>query len=85
VRIPELLGRQWSDAVRPHDLRHSCASFLLAAGASPRTVLKPLGHSQIALTMNTYTQVLPGIERTAVESAAETIFGEGSADTNRVP
>jgi hypothetical protein len=36
-------------AVRLHDLRHSCASFLLAAGASPRTVMKTLGHSQIGL------------------------------------
>ena len=41
--------------------------------------MKTLGHSQIALTMNTYTHVLPEIERAAVDSAAETIFGEGSA------
>ncbi len=61
--------------VRVHDLRHSCASFLLAAGASLRTVMKTLGHSQIGLTMNTYTHVLPDIERTAVDAAAETIFG----------
>ena len=65
---------------RLHDLRHSCASFLLAAGASPRTVMKTLGHSQIGLTMNTYTHVLPDIERTAVDAAAQTIFGPaGSA------
>ena len=42
-------------SLRLHDLRHSCASFLLAAGASPRTVMKTLGHSQIGLTMNTHT------------------------------
>jgi integrase len=62
-------------AVRLHDLRHSCASFLLAAGASPRTVMKLLGHSQIGLTMNTYTHVLPDVERAAIDAAAETIFG----------
>ena len=72
-------------AVRLHDLRHSCASFLLAAGASPRTVMKTLGHSQIALTMNTYTHVLPEVERAAVDGAAEAIFGEGSADASRAP
>jgi integrase len=60
--------------VRLHDLRHSCASFLLA-GASPRTVMKFLGHSQIGLTMNTYTHVLPDVERAAIDAAAETIFG----------
>ena len=60
--------------VRLHDLRHSCASFLLAAGASPRTVMKTLGHSQIGLTMNTYTHVLPEIERAAIDAAARVIF-----------
>jgi len=80
---PRNLNRSWYavrnraglGSVRLHDLRHSCASFLLAAGASPRTVMKTLGHSQIGLTMNTYTHVLPDIERTAVDAAAETIFG----------
>jgi integrase len=59
---------------RLHDLRHSCASFMLAAGASPRTVMKTLGHSQIGLTMNTYTHVLPEIERAAIDAAVRTIF-----------
>jgi integrase len=40
--------------VRLHDLRHSCASFLLAQAASPRVVMETLGHSGIAITMNTY-------------------------------
>ena len=62
------------NGVRLHDLRHSCASFLLAAGASPRTVMKTLGHSQIGLTMNTYTHVLPEIERAAIDAAAKAIF-----------
>ena len=63
------------DAIRLHDLRHACATFLLASGASPRTVMKPLGHSQISLTMNTYAHVLPEIERTAVDDAARHLFG----------
>jgi integrase len=61
--------------VRFHDLRHSCASFLIAAGTSPRTVMKTLGHSQISLTMNTYAHVLPEVERAAVDAAAQVIFG----------
>jgi integrase len=47
--------------------------------------MKALGHSQIALTMNTYTHVLPEIERAAVDSAAEAIFGGGDAGINRAP
>ncbi|MGA4729609.1 tyrosine-type recombinase/integrase [Micromonospora taraxaci] len=45
--------------MRLHDLRHACATFLLVSGASPRTVMKVLGHGQIGLTMNTYAHVLP--------------------------
>ncbi|MGJ6962781.1 tyrosine-type recombinase/integrase [Streptosporangium sp. G11] len=63
------------DWLRLHDLRHACASFLLASGASPRTVMKTLGHSQIGLTMNTYTHVLPDIERAAVDAVAKRLFG----------
>jgi integrase len=73
-----LRDRAGLGSVRLHDLRHSCASFLIAAGASPRTVMKTLGHSQIGLTMNTYAHVLPEIERTAVDAAAPVIFGAGA-------
>ncbi|MEV4184228.1 tyrosine-type recombinase/integrase [Streptosporangium canum] len=61
--------------LRLHDLRHARASFLLASGASPRTVTKTLGHSQIGLAMNTYTHVLPDIERAAVDAVAKKLFG----------
>jgi integrase len=38
--------------------------------------MKTLGHSQIGLTMNTYTHVLPEIEREAIDAAAaKAIFG----------
>jgi integrase len=37
-------------------------------------MMKTLGHSQIGLTMNTYTHVLPEIERDAIDAAARAIF-----------
>jgi integrase len=46
-------------AMRFHDLRHSCASLLLAANVHPRVVQELLGHSQIALTLQTYSHTLP--------------------------
>jgi len=52
--------------VRLHDLRHACASFLLAQGVHPRVVMELLGHSQISLTMDTYTHVMPDAMREAV-------------------
>ena len=39
--------------IRLHDLRHSCATLLLAPGVNPRVVMETLGHSQVSLTLNT--------------------------------
>jgi len=60
-----LLSKAGLPQRRFHDLRHSCATMLLAQGVSPRVVMEILGHSQIALTMNTYTHVLPDMKRDA--------------------
>jgi integrase len=50
---------------RFHDLRHSCATLLLVQGVSPRVVMEILGHSEIGLTMNTYSHVVPELQRDA--------------------
>jgi hypothetical protein len=50
---------------RFHDLRHACASLLLTQGVAPRVVMETLGHSQIGLTMNTYSHVVPALGRDA--------------------
>jgi integrase len=68
-----LLERAGLPQRRFHDLRHSCATLLLAQGASPRVVMEVLGHSQIALTMNTYTHVLPELKRDAARRMDEAI------------
>lgn len=43
--------------IRIHDFRHSCASFLINQGASIQLVSKYLGHSNITITLNTYTHL----------------------------
>ena len=56
---------------RFHDLRHACATFMLADGLSPHEVKEWLGHSQISLTLNTYAHVLPGAKREAANRLAK--------------
>jgi len=41
-----------------HDLRHTCATLLLSQGVHARVVMEMLGHSSIAVTMNTYSHVM---------------------------
>ncbi len=61
---------------RFHDLRHSCATLLLAQGVSPRVVMDVLGHSQIGLTMNTYAHVIPDLQRDAARKMDDLIEHE---------
>ncbi|HZT77374.1 MAG TPA: site-specific integrase [Vicinamibacterales bacterium] len=60
--------------MRIHDLRHSCASLLLGQGVHPRVVMETLGHSQVSITLDTYSHVLPalGAEAAAKMNAAVT-------------
>ena len=62
-----MLDRPGLPQRRFHDLGHSCATLLLVQGVSPRVVMDLLGHSQIALTMNTYSHVMPDLRRDAAQ------------------
>jgi integrase len=48
-------------ALRFHDLRHSYASLLIAAGEHPKVVSALLGHTQIGITMNLYGHLMPAL------------------------
>ena len=48
--------------IRLHDLRHSHATHLLAAGVHPKIAQERLGHSSVGITLDTYSHVLPGMQ-----------------------
>jgi integrase len=56
--------------MRIYDLRHSAASLLLALGEHPKVVQERLGHSSIALTMDTYSHVMAGMQAGATNRLA---------------
>ena len=47
--------------IRLHDLRHSHASLMLKAGVGPKEISERLGHASIAITMDVYAHLLPGM------------------------
>jgi len=57
--------------VRLYDLRHSCATLLLSAGENPKVVSERLGHASIVLTLDTYSHVLPDMQKGATEKMEE--------------
>jgi integrase len=57
-----------SSTVRLHDLRHTCATLLLGKGVHPKIVQELLGHATIAITLDTYSHVLPNMQGEAVSA-----------------
>ena len=58
-----LIRRSSLPRIRFHDLRHSHASQLLKQGVHPKIVSERLGHSTVAITLDTYSHVLPGLQK----------------------
>jgi integrase len=61
--------------IRFHDLRHTCASLLLAQGVSPRVVMDVLGHSQLSITMDLYSHVMLSALRDAADAMDRALNG----------
>jgi integrase len=53
--------------IRFHDLRHTCATLLLSQNVHPKVVQEILGHSQIRLTLDTYSHVIPSMQSDAAD------------------
>ena len=62
-----LLERAALPRIRFHDLRHTAATLLLSLGEHPKVVQERLGHSTIAMTMDTYSHVMPTLQRQAAD------------------
>jgi integrase len=60
--------------IRLHDLRHSVASILLAQGVHPKVVSEQLGHATIALTLDTYSHVIPSLQQEAAGVIAAAVL-----------
>ena len=71
--------------ITPHDLRHTCASLMRAAGADVKAIQQQLGHRNATVTLNIYTHLFEGdldevMDRLdahfATESRPERVLGE---------
>lgn len=58
-QLKSLLKKAGLPDIRFHDLRHSAATLLLSVGVHPKVVQEILGHSQIGITLDTYSHMLP--------------------------
>jgi len=61
--------------IRLYDLRHTHATLLLTAEENPKVVAERLGHSTIVLTLDTYSHVLPTMQKKATDKLEKMLFG----------
>jgi integrase len=69
----KLLKQAGLPNIRFHDLRHSAATLLLSLGVHPKVVQELLGHTQIGITMDVYSHVLPGMQQDAMGKLNEAL------------
>ncbi len=63
-----------------HDLRHTHATLLLGEGIHPKVVSERLGHSTVAITLDLYSHMVPGLQEEAA-SRADAALASLSAPT----
>ncbi len=66
VEFKKLLTQAGLPNIRFHDLRHSAATLLLSLGIHPKFVQELLGHTQISITMDVYSHVMPDMQQDAM-------------------
>jgi integrase len=76
-RFGKLVAASKLPRIRLHDLRHTHASHLILAGANIKAVQERLGHSDVVVTLNIYSHVLPTTQRDAVRQL-EKFYSTGS-------
>ena len=59
--LRRLMRKAGLPEIRFHDLRHTCATLLLSKNVHPKIVQEMLGHANVAITLDTYSHVLPGM------------------------
>jgi integrase len=83
------LTRAGCPNVRLHDLRHTFATLCLEGGANPKVVQQWMGHSSVAITMDTYSHVTPAMSLLVASIMEDVLSAElppqsDAADTNVV-
>jgi integrase len=72
-RFKPLLEQAGLPQIRFHDLRHTCATLLLGKNVNPKIVSEMLGHASIAITLDTYSHVLPTMQNSAANAMEDAL------------
>ncbi|CAM3830071.1 site-specific integrase [Paenibacillus lactis] len=65
--------------IRFHDLRHTVASLMLQGGINPKVVKEILGHSDVRITLDIYSHVLPSIHKETAQKFGNMLFDQNNS------
>jgi integrase len=71
--VKPLLERAGLSDIRFHDLRYTCAALHLSRNVNLKIFCEMLGHSSIAITLDTYSHVLPTLQENAIRALEATL------------
>ena len=74
-RFREAVAATTLPPIRLHDLRHTCATLMLAAGVHAKVVQERLGHATISQTLDIYSHTTPSLHSGAAEKLAAIVDG----------
>ncbi|MDV2685175.1 site-specific integrase [Alkalihalophilus lindianensis] len=60
--------------IRFHDLRHTHASLMLKQGVNPKIVSERLGHANVRITLDTYSHLLPNLQKDTAEQFGKLFY-----------
>ena len=80
-----LLEKLGLPKIRFHDLRHTAATLLLAAGVHPKIVSEMLGHSDTGITLDLYSHVIPGLHQRAAAAFDDLLAAEADGSDEASP
>lgn len=76
-----LASRAGTPAIRLHELRHTHGTLLIKGGVHPKVASSRLGHSGVAITLDLYSHMLPGMDKQAAQQFEALVQGAKTKDT----
>ncbi|MGG2201427.1 tyrosine-type recombinase/integrase [Paenibacillus validus] len=65
--------------IRFHDLRHTVATLMLQGEINPKVVKEILGHSDVRITLDIYSHVLPSVHKETAKKYGNMLFNQASS------
>jgi len=72
----EISKKVGNPKIRLHDMRHTHATLLLLQGVNPKIVSERLGHADVRITLDTYSHLLPNMQKETAENFGKMLFDE---------